>query len=133
MCGAEVRVEHEGTRKKWKEEKVSCPECSKVLVAGVGERPANLQCSSCHAHFVLRPNRPKIEIACPSCDRKLRMNKRPGERDITCPACDKEFKSNFEVTNLEDHHSNDGTCRLHHYHQWSAWSFSHLLPAIGCR
>ena len=95
MCGAEVRVEHEGTRKKWKEEKVSCPECSKVLVAGVGERPANLQCSSCHAHFVLRPNRPKIEIACPSCDRKLRMNKRPGERDITCPACDKEFKVKF--------------------------------------
>ena len=48
MCKAEVEVEHEGTRRKWREEKVSCPECSKVLISGVGKRPANLQCSSCH-------------------------------------------------------------------------------------
>lgn len=95
MCKAKVAVEHEGTRRKWREEKVGCPECSKVLVSGVDRRPANLQCSSCHTHFVIKPNRPKIEIACPSCDRKLRMNKRPGEREITCPACETEFKVNF--------------------------------------
>tara|TARA_B100000945_G_C20358142_1_gene585704 strand:+ start:475 stop:888 length:414 start_codon:yes stop_codon:yes gene_type:complete len=95
MCNAQVKVEHEGTRKKWREEKISCPECSKVLVCGVDKRPANLQCASCNAHFVLKPNRPKVEISCPACDRKLRMNKRPGEREITCPACEIEFKVSF--------------------------------------
>lgn len=95
MCDAEVNVEHEGTRRKWREEKVSCPECSKVLICGVDKRPANLQCSSCHTHFVLKPHRPKIEVACPKCDRVLRMNKRPGEREISCPACDAEFKIKF--------------------------------------
>ena len=95
MCNAEVNVEHEGTRKKWREEKITCPSCSKVLICGVGKRPANLQCSSCQAHFVLNPNRPKIEIACPACDRKLRMNKRPGKRDIQCPACEAEFSITF--------------------------------------
>ena len=95
MCNAQVKVEHEGTRKKWREEKISCPACSKVLVCGVDKRPANLQCASCNAHFVLKPNRPKVEIACPACDRKLRMNKRPGEREITCPACEIEFKVSF--------------------------------------
>ena len=95
MCSARVKVEHEGTKKKWREEKVSCPGCDKVLIVGVDSRPANLQCSSCNAHFVLNPNRPKIEITCPSCDRKLRMNKRPGKRDINCPACEAEFSITF--------------------------------------
>lgn len=95
MCKAEVKVEHEGTRKLWREEKISCPSCSKVLVCGVDKRPANLQCSSCSVHFVLNPNRPKVEIACPSCERKLRLNKRPGEREISCPACEAEFKIKF--------------------------------------
>ena len=95
MCDVEVNVEHEGTRRKWREEKVSCPECSKVLICGVDKRPANLQCSACHSHFVLKPNRPKVEIACPKCERVLRMNKRPGERDVSCPACDAEFKIKF--------------------------------------
>ena len=95
MCGSKVKVEHEGTRKKWREEKVGCPVCSKVLVVGVGKRPANLQCSACHSHFVLKPNSPKVEISCPSCNRKLRMNKKPGEREITCPACEAEFKISF--------------------------------------
>ena len=95
MCNAEVKVEHEGTRKKWREEKISCPSCSKVLICGVGKRPANLQCSACQAHFVLNPNRPKIEIACPTCNRKLRMNKRPGKREIQCPACEAEFSITF--------------------------------------
>ena len=95
MCKTQVKVEHEGTRRKWREEKISCPECSKVLVCGVGKRPANLQCSACQAHFVLKPNRPKIEISCPSCDRKLRMNKRPGVREISCPACEAVFNVSF--------------------------------------
>ncbi len=95
MCKVDVKVEHEGTRKLWREEKISCPSCSKVLVCGVDTRPANLQCSSCLVHFVLNPNRPKVEIACPSCERKLRMNKRPGEREISCPACEAEFKIKF--------------------------------------
>ena len=95
MCKTEVKVEHEGTRKKWREEKITCPSCSKVLICGVGKRPANLQCSACQAHFVLSPNRPKIEISCPTCDRKLRMNKRPGKREIQCPACEAEFSITF--------------------------------------
>jgi len=95
MCKSKVEVEHEGTRRSWREEKVSCPECSKVLISGVGKRPANLQCASCHTHFVLNPHRPKVEITCPSCERKLRLNKRPGEREICCPACETEFKINF--------------------------------------
>lgn len=95
MCNVDVKVEHEGTRKKWREEKISCPSCSKVLIAGVDKRPANLQCSSCSEHFVLKPNRPKAEINCPSCNRKLRMNKRPGVREIDCPACDVQFKVSF--------------------------------------
>ena len=35
MCKSDVKVEHEGTRKKWRQEKVSCPDCSKILVVGV--------------------------------------------------------------------------------------------------
>ena len=54
MCKAEVKVEHEGTRKLWREEKISCPSCSKVLVCGVDKRPANLQCSACQTHFACR-------------------------------------------------------------------------------
>ena len=95
ICGSEVKVEHEGTRRQWREEKVSCPECSKVLVAGVGRRPANLQCASCDIHFELTPHKMKIEISCPKCESKLRMNQRPGERKITCPACTAEFQINF--------------------------------------
>ncbi|MDP6869890.1 MAG: hypothetical protein QGI21_03875 [Candidatus Poseidoniaceae archaeon] len=95
MCKAEVKVEHEITRKKWREEKVSCPECSKVLVCGVDQRPTNLQCAACKSHFVLKPHRPKIEVSCPSCERKLRMNKKPGKREIQCPACQVEFRISF--------------------------------------
>lgn len=95
ICGSEVKVEHEGTRRLWREEKVSCPECSKVLIAGVGKRPANLQCASCENQFELTPHKTKVEIACPKCKSKLRMNQRPGERNITCPACTVEFKINF--------------------------------------
>ena len=43
-------------RRKWREEKISCPNCSKVLVAGVDQRPAELQCGSCNTYFTLKPS-----------------------------------------------------------------------------
>ena len=95
MCSARVKIEHEGTKKKWREEKVSCPGCDKVLIVGVDSRPANLQCASCDCQFTVKPNIPKIEIACPGCDRRLRMKKKPGKREIDCPACDKKFVIKF--------------------------------------
>ena len=95
LCDAEVRVDHPPTRRKWKEEKVACPECHKVLVAGVEDRPANLKCSSCATYFTLTAHVVKVEIRCPKCERKLRMNRRPGDRHIDCPACDTAFKVTF--------------------------------------
>ena len=95
MCAAKVKVEHIGTRKKWIDEKVSCPECEKVLIVGVDERPANLQCASCSCQFTVKPNIPRIEVHCPGCERRLRMKKRPGERVIDCPACETTFKVKF--------------------------------------
>ena len=95
MCSARVKIEHEGTKKKWREEKVSCPGCDKVLIVGVDSRPANLQCASCECQFTVKPNIPKIEIACPGCDRRLRMKKKPGKREIDCTACDKKFVIKF--------------------------------------
>ncbi len=84
-----------GTRRAWTEEKVACPGCSKVLVAGVDDRPALLRCGSCEVEFHLTPKQAKIEVACPSCDRRLRMNRRPGRREVSCPACDTGFAVNF--------------------------------------
>ena len=95
LCEARVRVDHPATRKKWKEEKLSCPECSKVLVAGVDERPADLKCGSCESYFSLKAHVPRVEIECPGCHRNLRMKRRPGTRAISCPACDKEFTVRF--------------------------------------
>ena len=95
MCDAEVKVEHEGTRRKWKEERIGCPECSKVLICGVDKRPANLKCSACETSFEVRAIKVKVEIECPSCNRQLRLNKTPGMRKITCPACEIEFKISF--------------------------------------
>ena len=95
MCSARVNIKHEGTKKKWRDEKVSCPGCDKVLIVGVDSRPANLQCASCECQFTVRPNTPKVEIACPGCDRRLRMKKKPGKREIDCPACDKKFVIKF--------------------------------------
>ena len=111
MCKSDVKVEHEGTRKKWRQEKVSCPDCSKILVVGVDKRPANLQCSACGSHFVLNPHKPKVEISCPACDRKLRMNKRPGEREVLCPACD----VSSEGLLYENHIQDDGFSRLYYH------------------
>ena len=95
LCGANVRVDHQPTRRAWKEEKVSCPNCSKVLIAGVDKRPAHLKCGSCSTHFDLLPKVVKVEISCPNCQRKLRMKKRPGSREICCPACETDFVVKF--------------------------------------
>ena len=94
-CEVELEVDHEGTRKAWREEKVSCPSCAKVLIAGVGERPANLRCVSCESDFVLTPNIPREEITCPKCERRLRLRKRPGARQISCPACETDIRVEF--------------------------------------
>lgn len=95
LCDARVKVEHPLTRRKWREEKLSCPSCSKVLVAGVDTRPAQLKCGNCDCFFTLAPQTPRVEIACPGCHRNLRMKRRPGERAIECPACDTEFVVRF--------------------------------------
>ena len=95
MCSAKVKVEHEGTRKKWRNEKVSCPECEKVLIVGVDKRPANIQCVSCNCQFTVESNVPRVEIECPSCSRRLRIKKRPGKREIDCPACEDKFIIKF--------------------------------------
>jgi len=95
MCDSKVKVEHPVTRRKWKEEKVSCPECEKVLVVGVDKRPANTQCASCSYNFTVHPNVPRVEVTCPGCDRRLRMKRKPGKRNIDCPACDTKFTVSF--------------------------------------
>ena len=95
LCDSRVNVEHAVTRRKWKEEKVSCPECEKVRVVGVDKRPANLQCASCKASFTVHPNVPRVEVTCPGCERRLRMKRKPGKRNINCPACDTKFTVSF--------------------------------------
>ena len=95
LCGANVRVDHEPTRTQWMKERISCPSCSKVLIAGVDERPVELRCGGCDTQFTLAAKVIRVEIECPSCHRGLRMRQRPGERMITCPACDTGFKVSF--------------------------------------
>ena len=95
LCNANVRVEHEPTRTKWAKERLSCPSCSKVLIAGVDQRPAELRCGGCEAQFTLTAKVIRVEIECPSCHRGLRMKQRPGQRTINCPACDTAFKVSF--------------------------------------
>ncbi len=95
LCDAKVRVDHPLTRRKWNEEKVSCPACSKVLVAGVDHRPAHLKCGMCETHFTLNEQTPRVEISCPGCERNLRMKRRPGRREIECPACETSFAVKF--------------------------------------
>ena len=95
LCGAEVRIEHPVTRRAWAEEKIACPSCSTVLIAGVDKRPANLQCATCDSHFQVVPNIPRVEVQCPLCERRIRMKKKPGAREITCPACENMFRVKF--------------------------------------
>jgi DNA-directed RNA polymerase subunit RPC12/RpoP len=95
ICSSQVKVEHPVTRRNWKDEKIGCPECSKVLIVGIDKRPAHLQCASCSTHFTVAKNVPRTEVACPGCDRHLRMKIKPGEREIDCPACSTSFKVKF--------------------------------------
>ncbi len=95
VCTAQVKVEHSPTRESWEEEKVTCPSCRHVLVAGIDSRPADLRCANCKHEFTLTPKIIKVEINCPACDRGLRIPQRPGERKLRCPACMEGFKVNF--------------------------------------
>ena len=95
LCDARVRVDHQATRRKWMEEKITCPSCPKVLVAGVDQRPAELKCGACDSFFTLTANVPRVEVECPGCNRNLRMKRRPGKREIACPACPTEFIVHF--------------------------------------
>ena len=95
LCQANVRVEHEPTRKKWANERLSCPSCSKVLIAGIDQRPAELRCGGCETQFTLAAKVIRVEIECPACNRGLRMKQRPGQRTINCPACETAFKVSF--------------------------------------
>ena len=95
LCGAHVRTDHEPTRTKWMNERISCPSCSKVLIAGVDHRPAELRCGGCEAQLTLTAKVVRVEIECPSCHRGLRMIQRPGQRMIDCPACSTTFKVSF--------------------------------------
>ena len=72
LCSVQVRVEHEPTRRAWVKEKVACPSCNSVLVAGADNRPARLRCGSCGDSFTLLRARPKVDIHCPSCEAHLR-------------------------------------------------------------
>ncbi len=95
VCRAVVGVDHEQTRKSWRAEKVPCPACSAILVAGTDERPTPLRCSVCKHDFTLAAMTVKVEIGCPACERRLRIKQRPGSRQLTCPACDERFKVTF--------------------------------------
>ena len=95
LCGSKVRVDHAATRRQWREEKLACPSCSKVLIAGVEERPARIRCSSCDNEINITAKAVKVELACPACERRLRIRPRPGSRDLTCPACEEEFRVTF--------------------------------------
>lgn len=91
-CGSKSNVNQPSLRNAWAEEKLACPGCSRVLIAGVNKRPAKLQCSSCEAKFVIEPKQMKVDIGCPGCERTLRIRRAPGERMLKCPSCEREIK-----------------------------------------
>ena len=95
VCTAVVRIDHQPTRERWMDEKVSCPTCEKVLRVGVDERPCALRCSACESVFKIGHKVVKVEITCPACERQLRIRPRPGNRKITCPACSEGFQVTF--------------------------------------
>ena len=95
VCSAKVRVEHEPTREAWLNEKVTCPSCHHVLVAGTDVRPADLRCAKCRHEFTLSPKVLKVEMKCPACERSLRITQRPGTRNLKCPACQEGFRVTF--------------------------------------
>tara|TARA_B100000902_G_C27294807_1_gene909277 strand:+ start:432 stop:851 length:420 start_codon:yes stop_codon:yes gene_type:complete len=91
-CNSRVNIKLPSLENDWKNERVACPGCSKVLIAGIGKRPCKLKCSACKQKFTLTKKVMKLEISCPSCERKLRIRRTPGEKLLKCPACEKEIK-----------------------------------------
>ncbi len=95
ICGAVCRVTHEPTVESLKSEKVQCPHCNTVVVAGTDQRPIELTCASCSGMFVITRKIVKAEIQCPNCESQLRIRPRPGKRELTCPACEDSFNVTF--------------------------------------
>ena len=95
ICGSECKVSHKPTIDALTEEKVPCPHCKIILVAGTDERPIELTCSACSGGFILTEKVVKVEIECPGCDRTLRIRPKPGKRQLTCPACETGFNVTF--------------------------------------
>tara|TARA_Y100001970_G_scaffold169988_1_gene207776 strand:+ start:16509 stop:16901 length:393 start_codon:yes stop_codon:yes gene_type:complete len=95
VCGAGCKVSHEPTIKALQEEKVPCPHCHTILVAGTEDRPVDLSCGACSREFTLTPKIVKVEIDCPGCERILRIRPKPGKRQLNCPACDSSFHVTF--------------------------------------
>ena len=95
VCSAVLRIEHKPTRDSWVDEKVSCPNCAKILRVGVDERPCALRCSSCSKVFKVTRKIVKVEVDCPNCERQLRIRPRPGKRSLDCPACSESFHITF--------------------------------------
>ena len=95
ICGAVCKVSHQPTTEALIEEKLPCPHCNIILVAGTDERPIELTCSACSGGFILTEKVVKVEIECPACDRTLRIRPKPGKRQLTCPACETGFNVTF--------------------------------------
>ena len=95
VCESICRIDHAPTRESWEDEKVACPECSKVLRVGVPARPCALRCSACECTFKVTSHIVKVEIGCPACERQLRIRPKPGERNLKCPACEESFRVTF--------------------------------------
>lgn len=95
VCGAGCRVSHEPTVEALIEEKVPCPHCHTILVAGTDERPIDLTCGACSGGFALVAKVVKVEIDCPGCGRTLRIRPKPGKRELNCPACESAFQVTF--------------------------------------
>ena len=95
VCSAVSRIEHKPTRDDWEDEKVSCPNCPKILRVGVADRPCAIRCSACEIVFKIKPSIVKVEVSCPSCERQLRIRPRPGRRRLDCPACSESFHVTF--------------------------------------
>ena len=91
-CTAKVNVKLPSLIHDWKNERIACPSCAKVLIAGLGKRPCKLQCSSCNQKFTLTKKVMRNEISCPACERKLRIKRTPGDKLLKCPACESEIK-----------------------------------------
>ena len=95
VCSAVSRIDHKPTRESWMDEKVSCPNCPKILRVGVDQRPCALRCSSCQSVVKVTKHIVKVDLTCPSCDRELSIRPRPGKRSLSCPACSESFHVTF--------------------------------------